>query len=175
MLCCLRFEIFFSKRLFFLLVFSSFREFWEHRVHLFSPRTAGSCNFSLRFDGGMSSASDCCSSISLGPGNGANISGSCISGFVVPSVSLPFAAAAFSNCKKIRFMRNDSCQTVFRKLMSQIPRRVKVSSFLGPSEAGGWGFSPPNNLLKFVDFVSEKGCDSPEKAKVAGKKIGTHR
>ena len=31
----------------------------------------------------------------------------------------------------------------------------------GPSEAGGWGgFSPPNNLLKFVDFVSEKGCES---------------
>ena len=32
----------------------------------------------------------------------------------------------------------------------------------GPSEAGGgWGASaPPNNLLKFVDFVSEKGCKS---------------
>ena len=32
----------------------------------------------------------------------------------------------------------------------------------GPSEAGGGlgGFSPPNNLLKFVDFVSEKGCKS---------------
>ena len=27
----------------------------------------------------------------------------------------------------------------------------------GPSEAGGWGASAPNNLLKFVDFVSEKG------------------
>ena len=26
---------------------------------------------------------------------------------------------------------------------------------------GGWGgFSPPNNLLKFVDFVSQKGCKS---------------
>ena len=28
---------------------------------------------------------------------------------------------------------------------------------------GSWGlggFSPPNNLLKFVDFVSEKGCKS---------------
>ena len=25
---------------------------------------------------------------------------------------------------------------------------------------GAGGFSPPNNLLKFVDFVSEKGCKS---------------
>ena len=31
----------------------------------------------------------------------------------------------------------------------------------GPSAAGGWGgFSPFNNLLKFVDFLSEKGCKS---------------
>ena len=31
----------------------------------------------------------------------------------------------------------------------------------GPSEAGRLGgFSPSNNLLKFVDFVSEKGCKS---------------
>ena len=29
----------------------------------------------------------------------------------------------------------------------------------GGGGAGG-GFSPPNNLLKFVDFVSEKGCKS---------------
>ena len=26
--------------------------------------------------------------------------------------------------------------------------------------AGGGGFSPPNNLLKFADFVTEKGCKS---------------
>ena len=33
----------------------------------------------------------------------------------------------------------------------------------GPSEAGEGGlggFSPPNNLLKFVEFVIEKGCNS---------------
>ena len=43
----------------------------------------------------------------------------------------------------------------------------------GPSEAGGGGglggFRPPNNLLKFANFVSEKGC----KAKVVRKKIQT--
>ena len=34
--------------------------------------------------------------------------------------------------------------------------------FSGPSEVGGLGggFSPPNNLLKFVDFETEKGCKS---------------
>ena len=26
--------------------------------------------------------------------------------------------------------------------------------------AGGGGLKPPNNLPKFVDFVSEKGCNS---------------
>ena len=25
---------------------------------------------------------------------------------------------------------------------------------------GGWGLQPPNNLLTFADFVSEKGCKS---------------
>ena len=36
-----------------------------------------------------------------------------------------------------------------------------VIGIAGPSEAGGaGGFSPPNNLLKFVDFVSEKVCKS---------------
>ena len=35
------------------------------------------------------------------------------------------------------------------------------NTIAGPSEAGGLGgFRPPNNLLKFVDFVSEKGCKS---------------
>ena len=46
--------------------------------------------------------------------------------------------------------------------------RIRIGCFLtelcsGPSEAGGLGgFSPPppENLLKFVDFVSEKGCKS---------------
>ena len=29
---------------------------------------------------------------------------------------------------------------------------------------GGWGgFSPPNNLLKFIDFVSEKDCKSHDR------------
>ena len=36
-----------------------------------------------------------------------------------------------------------------------------VIAVTGPSEAGGLGgFSPPNNLLKFVDFETEKGCKS---------------
>ena len=36
----------------------------------------------------------------------------------------------------------------------------------GPLEAGGgmgwggWGLQPPDELLKFVDFVCEKGCKS---------------
>ena len=25
---------------------------------------------------------------------------------------------------------------------------------------GGWGLQPPNNLVKFVDFVGEKSCKS---------------
>ena len=37
----------------------------------------------------------------------------------------------------------------------------------GPSEAGGgWGgLQPPNILLKFADFVSEKGCKSQGRMK----------
>ena len=36
----------------------------------------------------------------------------------------------------------------------------KEYEITGPSEGGLGGFSPPNNLLKFADFVSEKGCES---------------
>ena len=39
---------------------------------------------------------------------------------------------------------------------------LKESFLPGPSEAGAGGASapPPNNLLKFADFKSEKGCRS---------------
>ena len=36
----------------------------------------------------------------------------------------------------------------------------------GPSEAGAGGLQPPNNLPKFVDFVSEKGCNSQGRRKM---------
>ena len=40
----------------------------------------------------------------------------------------------------------------------QSPLNVCLS---GPSEAGGLGgLQPPNDLLKFVDFETEKGCKS---------------
>ena len=41
--------------------------------------------------------------------------------------------------------------------------KVDVPIVAGPSEAGGGGWggaSTPNNLPKFADFVSEKGCKS---------------
>ena len=39
---------------------------------------------------------------------------------------------------------------------------TKEIPLTGPSEAGGGagGLHPPNNLLKFVGFFSEKGCES---------------
>ena len=43
----------------------------------------------------------------------------------------------------------------------KIKKRVSILS--GPSEVGGLGaggLQPLNNLQKFVDFVSEKGCKS---------------
>ena len=42
-----------------------------------------------------------------------------------------------------------------------LPKFTSKLSEAGPSEAGGLGgLQPPNNLLKFVNFVSEKGCKS---------------
>ena len=39
--------------------------------------------------------------------------------------------------------------------------RRKIRKMTGPSEAGGLGgLQPPNNLQKFDNFVSEKGCKS---------------
>ena len=44
---------------------------------------------------------------------------------------------------------------------SNLVERASPCSKQARRKRGGWGgFSPPNNLLKFVDFETEKGCKS---------------
>ena len=57
---------------------------------------------------------------------------------------------AMTSTKRIRDGGLDTFLAAQERLLIQARRK-----------RGGWGgFSPPNNLLKFVDFETEKGCKS---------------
>ena len=87
----------------------------------------------------------------------------------------------FFDCSAKRFTFDKA--TVGNKRMSYVSWLKSIfASFVRPisrpfdesrtrRKQGGWGGFSPNNLLKFVDFVSEKGCKSQGRMSVGGNKI----
>ena len=57
--------------------------------------------------------------------------------------------------------------SIFRGISALMEGTSSLVLITGLSEAGGWGASAPNNLLKFADFVSEKAV----KAKVVKRRF----